>query len=238
MPDKAIRGGIPVVWPWFGPHPTDGSMPQHGFARVSNWQVAETRALRDGRTRLCLRLTDTGESLEIWPHSYALELTVTVGRELHVELKSRNTGSRAMPVGSALHTYFRVGDIERVAIEGLEDRDYIDQLDGHLVKRTDSAISIAEEVDRIYVESSDECVIVDPVEARRVRVSKSGSLTTVVWNPWIEKSRRMADFPDEGYRTMVCIEAANAAADVRSVPPGGEHVLSQTISQAVQDYSR
>jgi D-hexose-6-phosphate mutarotase len=230
-PDKAIRGGIPVAWPWFGPHPTDDDLPQHGFARVSDWTIAATRALPDGRTEVRLQLTDGGTTRDLWPHAFELELRIVVGRELHVELRSRNTGTETVEIGGALHTYFRVGDIDRVSIEGFGGRDYMDQLDSHRVKRTDGTISITEEVDRIYLEAPDECAIIDPNQKRKIRVAKSGSRSTVVWNPWVDKSQRMADFPDDGYRTMVCLEAANAAEDVRLLPPDGEHILSQTISE-------
>jgi glucose-6-phosphate 1-epimerase len=229
--DKAIRGGIPVAWPWFGPHPTNKNMPQHGFARTSDWMIIATSAHPDGRTEVVLRLTDSGQSRALWPHRFELELRAVVGNDLHLELRSRNTGCESVQVGGALHTYFRVGDIDQVSIEGFGGRDYLDQLDGHRNKRTDGPISIGEEVDRIYLQPSDECAIIDAVEKRRIRVSQSGSRTTVVWNPWIDKSARMFDFPDDGYRTMVCIEAANAADDVRLLRPGTEHILSQTISE-------
>ena len=228
---KAIRGGIPVVWPWFGPHPTDGSLPQHGFARVSNWSVFSTRALPDGSTEIGMRLQDDESTRALWPHPFQLELRAVVGAELRVELRARNTGTDPVEVGGALHTYFLVGDCGVISIDGLDGRKYLDQLDEHKIKRTTGTVTVSGEVDRIYVDTDDQCVIDDPGMERWIRVAKMGSRTTVVWNPWIEKSRRMADFPDDGYRSMVCIEAANAAGDTTRIPPGGEHTLSQTITE-------
>jgi glucose-6-phosphate 1-epimerase len=226
---KAIRGGIPIVWPWFGPHPGDDNLPQHGFARVSQWSVAGTVAWQDGRTELRLRLCDDEATRSLWPHAFELELRVVVGTELQVELRSRNTGAEAIEIGGALHTYFHVGDVGRVSVEGFAGRDYIDRLDDDRVKPQEGSIAIAEEVDRVYLDTTDESVIADPVLNRRTHVAKKGSRTTVVWNPWVEKSKRMGDFPDDGYLSMVCIEATNTASDVYQVPPGGEHVLSQII---------
>jgi D-hexose-6-phosphate mutarotase len=229
-PGKAIRGGIPIVWPWFGPHPSRPDLPQHGFARTSEWAVWGSRALPDGRTELRLRLAGNDTKRLQWHHAFELDVRFLVGERLQVELTTRNTGSNAVEIGSALHTYFRVGDVERISIEGLGGRRYIDQVDGHKLKRTQAAISISEEVDRVYMDTSDECVIDDPEFGRRIRVAKSGSLSTVVWNPWIAKAKRMTDFPDEGYRRMVCVETANAARDARVLRPGGVHTLRQTIS--------
>jgi D-hexose-6-phosphate mutarotase len=227
---KAIRGGVPIVWPWFGPHPSDATKPQHGFARVSKWKIVGTRALPDGGTEIRLGLGNDAATGAFWPHAFELELKLKVGTRLQLELTSRNTGAEAIEVGGALHTYFHVGEVSQVTIDGLGGREYIDQLDLRRVKRQDGPIMIAEETDRIYLETPDECVIDDPLLQRRIRFAKKGSLTTVVWNPWMEKARRMMDFPDEGYRTMVCIEAANAEGDVRRLDRGAEHTLAQTIS--------
>jgi D-hexose-6-phosphate mutarotase len=189
-----------------------------------------TGELPDGRTELRLELRDDTTTRALWPHAFTLELHVVVGPALHVDLRARNTGNETVEVGGALHTYFSVADIGEISIGGLSGLDYIDRLDDNLVKRGEGKILISEEVDRVYLETTGECIVDDPTLTRRIRVAKKGSRTTVVWNPWVEKARRMADFPDEGYRTMVCIEATNTVADVYHVPPGGEHTLSQIVS--------
>lgn len=227
---KAIRGGVPVIWPWFGPHGTDSSKPQHGFARTAEWQLSATEALADGSTQLQLVLTDSDETRALWPHVFELRLTVTVGTELKIDLTSRNAGEQGFVAGGALHSYFTVGDVTEMSVEGLAGREYIDQLDGNQIKQQVGDVHIRREADRIYVNSDDTCVIHDAGLRRKIQVRKSGSQTTVVWNPWQDKARAMADFSDDGYQTMLCIEAANAVDDVVQLAPGEEHTLSQVIA--------
>lgn len=227
---KAIRGGVPIIWPWFGPHGSDHTKPQHGFARTTEWRVAATEALADGATRLQLQMADSAATRALWPHAFELHLSIEVGTELRIDLTARNTGDESFVAGAALHSYFAIGDVANMHIEGLAGREYIDQLDGNQVKQQSGAVRIAQAVDRIYCATEDACVIHDATWSRQVHISKQGSRSTVVWNPWLEKARAMSDFSDQGYRHMVCIEAANAADDVRELAPGEEHTLSQIIS--------
>jgi glucose-6-phosphate 1-epimerase len=231
-PGRGIRGGIPVCWPWFAQHPSDPTKPFHGFARTAMWQVRGTSVLEDDSTQLRLALTDSEATYQMWPHAFALELVVTVGPQLNVELISRNTGDTSFVVGGALHSYFRVGDVSRVTIHGLEGHSYIDKVDGGQQKTQTGPITIGMETDRIYLDTTSECVIDDPALGRRIRVSKAGSRTTVVWNPWIEKARLMADCGDEEYLNFVCVETTNAVDDVFEVAPGGDHRLRQRIGLA------
>jgi D-hexose-6-phosphate mutarotase len=227
---KPIRGGVPVIWPWFGPHATDSSKPQHGFARSAEWQVSTTEALADGSTQVQLQLVDSAATRALWPHAFQLDLTITVGTELKIELTCRNIGDQPFSAGGALHSYFTVGDVAKISIAGLAGREYIDQLDGNQIKQQAGDVKISQEMDRIYVDSTDTCIIHDTVLARQIQVRKAGSRTTVVWNPWKEKAEAMADFSDEGYRNMVCIEAVNAVDDVVQLAPGEAHSLSQIIA--------
>ncbi|HEX9373905.1 MAG TPA: D-hexose-6-phosphate mutarotase [Roseiflexaceae bacterium] len=227
---KTIRGGIPVCWPWFAQHPTDPSRPFHGFARTAMWQVRGAGVGPGDTTELRLGLHNTEATWAIWPHAFDLEIAVTVGPELHVALVARNTGGESLACGGALHSYFAVGDAARIAIRGLEGCAYADKVDGGRRKIQDGPITIGAETDRIYMDTSADCVIDDPALARRIRIAKSGSQTTVVWNPWVEKARSIADFADDEYAAMVCVETANAAADVVTIEPGGEHRLSATIA--------
>jgi len=227
---KAIRGGIPVCWPWFGPHPSDKSKPQHGFARISEWGVAGSIALDDGSVQLRLKLADNESTRALWPHEFELELAVTVGRELKVELTARNPGREAFQMSGALHSYFQVGDICRTQIAGLAGAEYVDQPDGNRIKRQSGPVRVAEEVDRIYLDTDAACLIDDAAQKRIIKVAKSGSRSTVVWNPWAAKAAKMSDFPDDGWRTMVCVETANAANDARELRPGESHTLTQVIS--------
>jgi D-hexose-6-phosphate mutarotase len=229
QPGKAIRGGIPVCWPWFGPHPSDPSKPAHGFARTSLWSVLSTAALADGATQVRLRLADDDTSLALWPHAFELRLVVTVGADLRADLIARNPGAASYTYSGALHSYFDVSDVTAISIHGLEGCTYIDKVDGEQHKVQRGAVTIEAETDRIYLNTAETCAIEDPGLDRRITVAKAGSRTTVVWNPWAEKARRLADFGDEEYHGMVCVETANADGDSLTVAPGGEQRLMAII---------
>lgn len=226
VPGKSIRGGVPVCWPWFGAHATDSSFPAHGFARTVPWQVAASAALPDGSTRITFELPQSSIPSTQWPHACHVRNIVTVGRTLAVELVTENTGSTAFEIGEALHTYFAISDVDKVRITGLEGCAYLDKV-GDWQRRTQAGdVTIASEVDRLYVNTETDCLIEDRGLQRRIRVAKSGSRSTVVWNPWIEKAAKMGDFGgDTGYRGMLCVESANAAENVVSVAPGATHTL-------------
>ena len=228
-PGKAIRGGIPVIWPWFGSHPSDSSKPSHGFARRQLWTVQGVEVSGE-RRRLTLSLSDSPESRAVWPYHFLLTLQVTLDTALHVELTTSNTGRTPFVITQALHSYFAVSHIDNIAITGLEQCAYLDQLDEMRRKRQLGVITFAEEVDRIYIETTGDCVLDDPGLNRKVRVAKRGSGSTVVWNPWVVKAQRMADFGDEEYQEMVCIETTNAADDQVTILPGEGHRLTAVIS--------
>jgi glucose-6-phosphate 1-epimerase len=228
-PGAAIRGGIPVCWPWFGPHPSDADKPQHGFARLCSWRVTDTAVLGDGGTRIALGLSDDDARRAVWPHRFELALTVTVGRALSVELSARNTGNDPFSCTGALHTYLAVADVEQARVCGLDGTDYIDKLDGDARKTQRGDVVVSGAVDCIYL-SAPPLRLLDRPGRRRIRISATGSGTTVVWNPWRELAAAMDDVPDDGYRRMLCVEAANARHDARSVAPGQVHTLSQTIA--------
>lgn len=226
---KSIRGGVPVCWPWFGPHATQATFPGHGYARTVPWEVIATKTRSDG-THLVFRLMESEATRAQWPHATEVTLAVTVGATLAFELSTRNRGTAPVTIGDALHTYFEVGDVRRVQVHGLDRCPYLDKVDGGQRKVQAGPVTIAGEVDRIYLDSAADCVIDDPDLKRRIRVSKSGSRSTVVWNPWIDKAAKMADFGTDGYLKMLCVESTNAAEDVVSVAPGATHVLAVTYS--------
>jgi D-hexose-6-phosphate mutarotase len=228
-PGKAIRGGIPVIWPWFGPHPTDPDKPQHGFVRTAMWRVLGATVVEAGATQLHLGLADNADTRALWPHAFELRLVVTVGDELRVELVAHNSGDEAVQCTGALHSYFHVSAVDQITIHGLGDRAYLDKVDGLRRKMQRGLVTIDGETDRIYLDTTDECVIEDPGLARRIHIAKAGSRSTVVWNPWVDKARQLPDFGDEEYRRMVCVETANAGDDVITIGPGGEHTLAARI---------
>jgi glucose-6-phosphate 1-epimerase len=223
---KSVRGGVPVCWPWFGPHATDPALPAHGFARTVEWELQEATALPDGRVRLAFELPQNAATRAQWPHPSSVRNTVTIGRELEVSLATRNTGSERFPLGQALHTYFHVGDVRRISIHGLDGCTYLDKAGGSARRQQHGPVTFTQETDRIYLNTGGACEIRDPVMERSLLVTATGSRSTVVWNPWIEKAEQMGDFEPDGYLRMVCVETANAADDSVIVAPGQEHVLA------------
>ena len=224
-PGKSIRGGVPICWPWFGPHAKEASWPGHGFARTVPWDVVETQSMRDGSTSLIFRLTESDATSAQWPHATPVDIRMVVGAALEIDLVTQNTGKSPVTVGDALHTYFEVGDIRQVEIQGLDGCPYIDKMDDSRKKKQDGAVTISAETDRIYLESVADCLIEDAALKRRIRISKRGSGSTIVWNPWVDKAAQMGDFGENGYLHMVCVESANAADDVVTIAPGNEHHL-------------
>ena len=224
-PGKSMRGGVPVCWPWFGPHVGEAGFPAHGFARTAQWAPLKTEALAEGGTRLVFALSAGEHSRAQWPHATPLECHISVGDTLEIDLVTRNDGAAPVTIGQALHTYFTVSDIRRVTVIGLDGCPYLDKVDGGKRKRQSGAVYFDGETDRIYLDSSEDCVIEDPGLQRRIRISKHGSRSTVVWNPWMDKAAKMGDMGDDGYLRMLCVESANAADDVVSIAPGAEHHL-------------
>ncbi len=227
---KAIRGGIPVCWPWFAAHPADSGKPAHGFVRTAMWKVMATEALANGATQITFGFTESEATLALWPYAFRLEMVVTVGAVLQVELVAHNTGNKEFICGGALHSYFRVNDVTEIAVRGLEGCTYIDSLDLSHRKLQEEPVTISSETDRIYVDTTADCTIDDPGMGRRIRIVRKGSRSVVVWNPWKDKAARMEDFGDQEYLGMICVETANAADDVVMVPSMGEHRLQTVIS--------
>lgn len=228
-PGVAIRGGIPISWPWFADHPTDKSKPAHGFARTSLWHVRETNKLSDSETEIRLGLTNGNDTQQLFDHSFYLEVIFTIGTQLNIELRTINVGNTEFTISSAFHSYYKVHDISYVSIHGLEDTTYIDKVDDFATKKQDGAVHISGETDRIYIDTETDCVIEDPGFSRSIHIKKSGSKSTVVWNPWEEKARAMKDLGGEEYKNFVCVETANAGEDTVTILPGEDHKLRMNI---------
>lgn len=217
---KAIKGGAPVCWPWFGPDPEDLGRPGHGFVRNRAWNVISTATTTDGDIIVTLGLENTVETEGIWPNSFVLTQEITIGESLNLALITHNTGNKAFPITQAFHTYFKIGDINQVSVLGLEDCHYIDKTDNSADKQQVGAISINGEVDRIYLDVKDQMVIDDAALKRRIRITSKGNKTAVVWNPWAKISSEMADLQDNDYQRLLCVETTNAATDIVQVEPG------------------
>jgi glucose-6-phosphate 1-epimerase len=230
MPGRAIRGGVPLCFPWFGSKSGDPAAPSHGFARLLAWDVAEVTRDDRGRARASLRLTANDYTRRFFPHDFTATYTVTVDARLHLELTVQNEGPTPMVVEEALHTYFAVGDVRRVSIRGLERAPYVDKTEAFARKPAEgSPLAIARATDRAYPGARGDVTIEDPEWARSIVVTKAGSATTVVWNPWIENAKTMADLGDDEWTEMVCVETANAMDDALTMSPGAEHTMSAAI---------
>ena len=222
---KAIKGGVPVCWPWFGADPEGKGRPAHGFVRTRMWTVGATAQPEPGLTRIELQLHDDDTTRALWPHRFALSMVVTIGDVLDLALVTHNTGEQAFDITQALHTYFAVGDIAQVGIAGLDGSRYLDKVRDFAVFDQSGTVMFDGEVDRIYQRVQGPLTISDPVLGRRIDIDCSGSTTTVVWNPWKEIAIAMQDLADDDYRRLVCVETANAADEIVTIEPGTQYRL-------------
>jgi len=222
---KAIKGGIPVCWPWFGADPDDLGRPAHGFVRNRQWEVSGSESLADGSTKVILELADSEETRKIWPHPFKLNIEITVGDSLSVALVTYNNGDENVTISQALHTYFYVGDIGKVSVLGLDGVEYLDKVDDFAEKTQSGPVTINGEVDRIYKGVSGELVIEDESLGRKIRIASTGCSTAVIWNPWSEIAASMGDLNDDDYRKMICVETANAGPETVEVAAGSSYRL-------------
>ncbi len=218
---KAIRGGVPVCFPWFGPHPTDTSAPSHGPARISTWSLSSVDQQHESLT---LTLSATFDP-------YRVQYRVTFGKNLTMSLSAQNTSDSPATFEAALHTYLAVADAKQIKITGLTGADYLDKVDNQKRKtQTDSPIRFQGETDRVYLDTQSTCILTDPILARRITIDKSGSSSTVIWNPWIDKARAMGDFGNNEWLNMACIETANAGPNAVTLAPDNTHEMTATIT--------
>ena len=235
-----LRGGIPVCWPWFGdpgrnPEPVRQplaglDLSAHGLVRNRPWQLQDVRHPAPDYTVLTLVLELAQDAEPAWPHATRLTMTIGVGEQLSVDLEVLNNSDRAVAFSSALHSYFAVSDIDRVCIDGLEGLEYIDCLDDWSSQQQQGSLTFDREVDRIYHGTDKPITLVDRGWQRVIEVIPAGSNSAVIWNPWIEKSRRLSQFADDAYRSTLCIETANADRDYIHLDPAGSHRLAVTIN--------
>lgn len=229
---KAIKGGIPVCWPWFGPDPENRGRPAHGFVRNRQWQVSGSESLADGSTKIILSIADSEATRALWPHPFRLDIEITVGDTLRVELVTHNTGNDSITISQALHSYFRVGDITSVSVLGLDGINYIDKANDSARKTQAGPLTISSEVDRIYTDTSGDLTIDDASLERKISIASSGCSTVVVWNPWVEIAASMADLDDDDYLQMLCVETANAGPETVTITAGDCYRLSAEYSIA------
>lgn len=224
---KAIKGGIPICWPWFGKDESKPDKPMHGFVRSMLWELNETKSLSDGSTQVVLSISDSAETRKLWSHHFKLTLTIVVGKTLHLSLRSENTGEIPFEITQALHTYFSVPDITQVELKGLDQVNYLDKVTGaKKIELQVGDISINQEVDRIYLDSPAKLTLIDSLSEKEITIKSSGNKTAVVWNPWITISKNSGDLTDDAYQQFICVETANAADDTVVIDSGKSHTIA------------
>lgn len=221
---KPIRGGVPVCFPWFGPNASNPKAPAHGFVRTRPWQL---KSLENNGADIVvtMELSSDEETKKWWPADFRLVHRVTFGQELTLQLIFANTGSQSLTYEAALHTYYRIGDISRTSVEGLDRVHYLDKTDNAEEKIQHGTLTIGKETDSVYLNTASDIEITDPVLRRKITVQKENSHCTVVWNPWIEKAKALADLGETAWPNMVCVEACNVGPFAVKVAPGQQHSM-------------
>jgi glucose-6-phosphate 1-epimerase len=228
---RSIRGGVPICWPWFGAHPTDSSLCPHGFARVIPWQLIDVDSTYSGATRIALQMIQTKEAERQLSYPYVLTLLITIGRRLKVDMATTNKADHPFMIGEAFHTYLNVSDIEKIRITGLQECLYADKMRQYERHVEHSLLKFNGEFDRVYLNHSADCVVHDAGYDRLIRVSKSGSNTTIVWTPGEEKAHAMGDMGNgDEWRKMICVESANAMENSVVINPNRTHNFSAEYS--------
>jgi glucose-6-phosphate 1-epimerase len=221
---KAIRGGIPVCWPWFGDDPMKIGRQAHGFARNLYWDVLSVVESEHG-VQIVLGLHSNATTQQWWQAEFDLKQTITVGASLDIKLITKNTGNSMLTLSEALHSYFKVSDVSQVSVEGLDQIDYLDKTTGFSQQTQHGDIKIEQETDWVFLSGISPLTVVDPALNRKITIQHQGANNAVVWNPW-DKAAQLKDMPDADYQAFLCVETANALAESVSLAAGESHTMS------------
>ncbi len=236
---QSVRGGVPLCWPWFGdlrrnPQAVQsmyqgGSLaPAHGLVRGLDWQLLGIDQ-QDGGVSLDFVFNSAEQPLPAWPHAVELKLRIQLNDKLHLQLHNRNLGDTPVAISQALHSYFAVSDIHQVQVEGLQGCRYLETLEDWQQRMQDGPLGFAGETDRIYLDTPAQLDILDPLWQRRICMHSSGSASAVLWNPWIDKARRLSQFAGDAWTGMLCVEHANVLNDMLTLAPGEQHRLDLSL---------
>lgn len=227
---KAIRGGVPVIFPWFGDRHDGRPGPAHGFARSEEWEFGFA-ALAGDDLHLIFLLTPSEASRALGFDHFRVSYRLVIGRTLTMQLAVTSDAETPLLFEEALHTYFAVGDIRETSVTGLDTVEYSDKRDGGALKvQSDDPLILIRDTDRVYLNTETTCVIDDKVNARKITVAKENSATTIVWNPWADLTAKMADMEPDSWKGMICIESANAGDASITIAKGEAHHMRCTIS--------
>ncbi len=225
---RAIRGGVPICFPWFGGKADDPAAPAHGFVRTKAWEL-ESIAVSSIGVAVSMATESNEATRKWWPHDFRLVCGATFGTQLKLRLIVTNTGATPFTFEEALHAYFRIDDTETAVVKGLDGTDYIDKTD-HLARKTHHGeLTFSAETDSVFLNTQHSVELDDAVMKRRIILQKQNSLTTVVWNPWAEKSSSMGDLGNGQWRNFVCLETSNVGQYGVPLPPGQQHIMSVAV---------
>jgi glucose-6-phosphate 1-epimerase len=226
---QAIRGGIPICFPWFRAKSDDPKAPAHGFVRTKNWNLESIENL--GRDLAVIMSTASDDNTKKWwPAEFRLIHRATFGSELKLELTATNTGASPFRYAEALHTYYNVGDIRKSRVRGLDGATYLDNNDSNREKKQMGDVAISAATDSAYISNESAPELCDPVLNRLIRITKQNSRTTVVWNPWQEAANKMSDMGPDEWQKMLCLEGANILTDAVELAPGAKHTTTVTMA--------
>lgn len=236
---QSMRGGVPLCWPWFGdlrrnPQAVQAHFhleqaPAHGLVRTLDWELLGIEEEDDAVTLRFAYDTRT-QPLEGWPRDAGLSFVIRLAQDLGMSLETHNRGDTPLTLSQALHSYFAVSDVRQVSVEGLQACRYIDTLQDWQELRQQDDLRFSAETDRIYLDTAARLSIIDPGWGRRIHLDSRGSRSAVLWNPWIDKARRLSQFPDDAWQNMLCIETANVLEDVVQLNAGERHRLDLRLS--------
>ena len=226
---RAIRGGVPICFPWFGDKADDPKAPAHGFVRTKAWRLDSIAQSGDSVT-VSLSTGSDESTKRWWPADFRLMHRATFGSKLGLELEVQNVGTSPLRFEEALHAYHKVRDVRLVRLQGLDAVRYLDKTDGYREKVQQGEVVVRGETDRVYLDTPGALELLDPAVHRRVGIAKENSLTTVVWNPWADKAKDMSDLGNDKWTQFLCIEVANVAADAVTLAPGQQHRMKAIIS--------
>lgn len=236
---QSVRGGVPVCWPWFGDlkrNPEDvqaayrgeTEAPFHGLVRSLDWQLEQQRC--EGDTGILeFSCPQALGALPGWPPRVELKLQIRLDERLHISLTSRNLDDQPVAISQALHSYFAIGDIHQVSVQGLDGKRYIETLENWQQRQQQGNPRIEGETDRIYLDLPSRLALRDPASNRRITLETGGSHSAILWNPWIAKAQRLSQFADDAWQRMLCLETANVMDDRIRLEAGASHTLAVSI---------
>jgi glucose-6-phosphate 1-epimerase len=226
----AIRGGIPICFPWFRAKADNPLAPAHGFVRTREWRLGSVTVAEDGSVIVVCSTESDEATRRWWPSEFRLVNRVTISETIRLELTATNSGSDPLSFEEALHTYFRVGDAENVRVRGLDQTTYLDNADGNRQKVQSGDLSFAAITDNAYLNTHGPAALIDSTLHRTILTEKENSASTVVWNPWQQGAASLSDLGNDEWRRMICVEASNILGAAVSLEPGQQHVMRATLS--------